>query len=335
MRIGRDPLLTQGSTGNTSLKLGGTLWIKASGKWLADAQQDDIFLPVDLVAVRQCIQRNMEPTEYESVSTARLPASIETAMHAVLPHAVVIHVHSVNTIAWAIREDAPARLEELLHGMQWQWIPYVPSGLMLAREIEKVLFHAPDTNVLVLANHGLVVCGKDCGDAEDRLDALERRLAITPRRPPEPDWDLLARVADGSPWIMPADSALHALGADSISRTILSGGLLYPCQAIFSNSSTPELFRAVRSPEPANGCKNRFAGRPFLIVEAAGTLVSEAMTRAEHAMLSGLVEVVQRAAATAPIRYLTEVEIVRGLKAGAGRYRDLANTNHDASSRHI
>jgi len=41
----------------------------------------------------------------------------------VLPHAVVIHVHSVNTIAWAIREDAPARLEELLHGMQWQWIP--------------------------------------------------------------------------------------------------------------------------------------------------------------------------------------------------------------------
>jgi hypothetical protein len=308
------------------------LWIKASGKWLADAQQDDIFLPVDLEVVRQCIQRNIEPTEYASAASSGLPASIETAMHAVLPHAVVTHVHSVNAIAWAIREDAPARLKELLDGIQWQWIPYVPSGLLLAREVEKVLSHSPATTVLVLANHGLVVCGKDCDDAEDLLHALEGRLAITPRRPPEPDWDLLARVADGSPWIMPADSALHALGADSISRRILSGGLLYPCQAIFSNSITPELFRAVRSQEL---CKNRFDGRPFLIVEAAGTLVTEAMTRAEHAMLSGLVEVVQRADATAPIRYLTEVEILRGLKAGAGRYRDLANTNHDAASRYF
>ena len=335
MRIGRDPLLTQGSSGNTSLKLGGTLWIKASGKWLADATQEDIFLPVDLAAVRRCIQRNVEPTEYASAAAPRLRASIETPMHALLPHAVVIHVHSVNTIAWAIREDAPARLQEVLHGIEWQWIPCVPSGPMLAREVEKVLFHAPATNVLVLANHGLVVCGRDCDDAEDLLQALERRLAITPRRPPEPDWDLLARVADGSPWILPGDPALHALGADSVSRRILSGGLLYPCQAVFSNSSTPELFRAVPCHGPANRCKNRFAGRPFLIVEAAGTLVKEAMPRAEHAMLCGLVEVVQRAGANAPIRYLTEVEILRGLQADAGRYRDLANTSNDARSRYF
>ena len=30
-RIGSDPLLTQASTGNSSIKLEGTLWIKASG----------------------------------------------------------------------------------------------------------------------------------------------------------------------------------------------------------------------------------------------------------------------------------------------------------------
>jgi rhamnose utilization protein RhaD (predicted bifunctional aldolase and dehydrogenase) len=36
-RIGSDPLLTQASTGNSSIKLEGVLWIKASGKWMADA----------------------------------------------------------------------------------------------------------------------------------------------------------------------------------------------------------------------------------------------------------------------------------------------------------
>jgi rhamnose utilization protein RhaD (predicted bifunctional aldolase and dehydrogenase) len=31
-RVGSDPLLTQASTGNSSLKIGSVLWIKASGK---------------------------------------------------------------------------------------------------------------------------------------------------------------------------------------------------------------------------------------------------------------------------------------------------------------
>jgi rhamnose utilization protein RhaD (predicted bifunctional aldolase and dehydrogenase) len=35
--IGRDPLLVQGAGGNVSWKEGNTLWIKASGTWLADA----------------------------------------------------------------------------------------------------------------------------------------------------------------------------------------------------------------------------------------------------------------------------------------------------------
>ena len=37
-RIGRDPLLVQASSGNTSIKADRILWVKASGKWLADAE---------------------------------------------------------------------------------------------------------------------------------------------------------------------------------------------------------------------------------------------------------------------------------------------------------
>src|ERR1700684_85541 len=103
-RIGSDPLLTQASTGNSSMKLDGVLWIKASGKWMADATRKDILIPLDLTEVRECGKQQGDPAgRYAS-------ASIETAMHAVLPHRVVLHVHSVNTIAWAVRRDARVQL---------------------------------------------------------------------------------------------------------------------------------------------------------------------------------------------------------------------------------
>ena len=100
-RIGKDPLLTQASTGNSSLKMEDVLWIKASGKWMANAMRDDILIPLSLKDVTECLRRGLDPAE-------RFPStSLETAMHAVLLHRVVLHVHSVSTIAWAVRKDAP------------------------------------------------------------------------------------------------------------------------------------------------------------------------------------------------------------------------------------
>jgi rhamnose utilization protein RhaD (predicted bifunctional aldolase and dehydrogenase) len=55
-RVGSDPLLTQASTGNCSMKLDDVLWIKASGKWMADALCDDVLIPLDLTGVvRECL----------------------------------------------------------------------------------------------------------------------------------------------------------------------------------------------------------------------------------------------------------------------------------------
>jgi rhamnose utilization protein RhaD (predicted bifunctional aldolase and dehydrogenase) len=108
----------------------------------------------------------------------------------------------------------------------------VPSGLPLAREIEKVLSVSPDTDVLVLGNHGLVVSGDDCGAVEDLLSQVQQRLDICPRRADPTDYAVLAEIADGSSWGLPDDDEVHALGMDVISRAVLSGGLLYPCQSI-------------------------------------------------------------------------------------------------------
>ena len=39
-KIGQDELLVQGAGGNISWKNGNELWVKASGKWLADAKRE-------------------------------------------------------------------------------------------------------------------------------------------------------------------------------------------------------------------------------------------------------------------------------------------------------
>src|ERR1700680_400120 len=85
-RVGNDPLLTQAGTGNSSAKLDGVLWIKASGRWMADAMRDDILIPLDWAeVVTECLQPGVDPA-------GRYPnASLETAMHAALPHRVVLH----------------------------------------------------------------------------------------------------------------------------------------------------------------------------------------------------------------------------------------------------
>jgi rhamnose utilization protein RhaD (predicted bifunctional aldolase and dehydrogenase) len=57
---------------------------------------------------------------------------LKQQMHAMLRHRVVIHVHSINAIAWAIRVDGPDQLKERLAGLHRQWIPYAASGIPLA-----------------------------------------------------------------------------------------------------------------------------------------------------------------------------------------------------------
>jgi rhamnose utilization protein RhaD (predicted bifunctional aldolase and dehydrogenase) len=60
--VGRNALLVQAATGNTSLKLDGVLWIKASGKWLAHATKEEIFLPVSLTETLRLIEQGIDPS---------------------------------------------------------------------------------------------------------------------------------------------------------------------------------------------------------------------------------------------------------------------------------
>src|SRR5690348_9287823 len=105
--LGRNPLRTQAAGGNTSLKRGGVMWIKASGTWLAEAEVRDIMVPVALEPLRQALDRRDPRAEKATdfvpahLNARGLRPSVETSVHAVIPQPVVVHIHCVATIALA------------------------------------------------------------------------------------------------------------------------------------------------------------------------------------------------------------------------------------------
>ena len=231
-----------------------------------------------------------------------------------------------------MRQDAPIHLKARLHGLRWQWVPYVPSGLALAQEIERAL-SAFGTDVFILGNHGLVLGGDDCRAVEDLLFDVQRRLTIHPRHAPQADYAALADLAGRLSWNVPNEDEVHALGTDAISRSVLAAGLLYPCQAIFTNSSTPaNLFRAIPYIGRSDQLENHYCARPFLIIEGRGVILNRT-TPAQRAMINGLAQVVQRINASATIRYLAESEVPNQSSGMARRYRELSNLSHGRSAR--
>jgi rhamnose utilization protein RhaD (predicted bifunctional aldolase and dehydrogenase) len=317
-RLGRNPYLVQAATGNTSLKRDGILWIKASGRWLADAIRDDIFFPLSLEDTLRRIEAGVDPAGHSGGPGRPLRASVETAMHAVLPFRVVLHVHSVNVIAWAVRQDGQAELARRLDGIAWQWIPYTPSGLPLARAVSTAMAGNPDTRVLVLANHGIVIGGDDCGEAEALLFEVERRIEIAARGIPEPAWHVLGRIAGENTWRLPEARSIHALGTDPTVHRIVRGGILYPCQRIFLTPSAWSFSRDVDRNEIL--CTNE----PFVIIEEAGTLVRRGLGANELAILVGLAEILLRIPESAPVQYLSREEIQDLRSANVYNYPELA-----------
>ena len=202
--IGLNPHMTQAAGGNTSLKAGDTLWIKASGTWLKDALSDDIMVPVAMApllkavdsATRRPTSRRPSPSTTQSRG---LRPSIETTVHALMPQRVVLHVHCVDTISLAVQADGEAEVARRLRGIEWAYVPYFRPGLPLARGIAEKM--RPGVDVLILGNHGLVVAAETVAEADRLLHRVRSLLARPARgtpRPIPPPWRCLpATVSTG------------------------------------------------------------------------------------------------------------------------------------------
>jgi rhamnose utilization protein RhaD (predicted bifunctional aldolase and dehydrogenase) len=333
-RIGADPLLVQGAGGNTSIKVGDVLWIKASGTWLKNAARDDIMVPVALGALVAAVaEESPEADTPQRFTIAEgnlggLRPSIETTVHALMPQRIVIHVHCVETIALAVRTDAEALVAERLQGLNWAYVPYSKPGLALARAIAARL--RPQTDVLLLGNHGIVVAADTVAEAEALLRRVSGLLSQPARSAPAADLDALRRLAGGSGYRLPEIAETHATATDPVSCRIAAAGSMYPDHVIFLGESV-----AVAGPAEnaaAVVAREKASGRdPMLVLfPGKGALIKSDANAGAEAMARCLADVTARLPADAAIRYLTTEEVAELLDWDAEKYRQALNRQGEA-----
>lgn len=325
-RIGADPALVQGAGGNTSIKEGGILWIKASGLWLRDALSRDLMVPVLLEPLLDALHRDGPSAEraQDHVVAERNPGglrpSIETTVHALMEQKVVVHVHCVETIANAVQVNAEASLAARLAGLSHAFVPYARPGLPLARAIAQKL--REDTSVLVLGNHGLAVAGQTVAQAEALLADVSRRLALAPRPFIAPDVAALERLAVGSSYRLPDDAAIHGVATDLVSCRHVAGGSLYPDHVIFLGRGSliaPPGDTALDVERKVSGASGPLS--PMILFPGKGVLVSKEMSQGALAMARCLSDVASRIPAAARLRYFTDEENAELLGWDAEKYR--------------
>ncbi|WP_394538445.1 class II aldolase/adducin family protein [Lysobacter enzymogenes] len=320
-RIGADPSLVQGGGGNTSLKRDDALWVKASGTWLAHAHERDIFVSLPLAQVRDALRHDDGEARVNLLSQGlALRPSIETSLHALLPHALVVHVHSVATIAWAVRRDAQTQLAQRLNGLNWAWVPYRRPGHRLTQAVAGILdTQAPD--VLVLGNHGLVVGAADRAGAEALLAEVERRLRLPQRDAPSSQPQRLAQVNDLH-WAPAPLELAHALATDAQALRVAAGGVLYPDHAVFLGPRAAVVNEGERlSAALARTAAECGAAPCFALVPGAGVLTAPDLSAGAQAMLHCLALVALRLDGEAALAELGEGDVAELIDWEAEKYR--------------
>lgn len=312
-RIGADAALVQGPGGNTSLKRDGVMWIKASGAWLSEARQRPIMVPVELAPLCAALAAGDPACESAAgfvvgaLNPQGLRPSIEATMHAALPRRVVLHVHCVETIAWAVRTDAQSALAPLLDGLDWVLVPYVRPGLPLTQLMRSSV--RADTAVVVLANHGLVVCGESVADAAATLRQVVARVRRAVRPAPPPDLAVLAESAADHGYRLPRLTSIHAVATDRESLAIARRGSLYPDHIVFLGRGVFALAAGETLADGLARAAREGRGEPaLLLVPGKGALIRAAAPPAAEAIAGCLGDVLQRLCADEPIRVLAAEE---------------------------
>jgi rhamnose utilization protein RhaD (predicted bifunctional aldolase and dehydrogenase) len=325
-RIGADPLLIQGAGGNTSVKDGPVMWIKASGTLLAEALSRDVFVACDLPAMRAALASDTARADRAgdfALVKGGLRPSIETSLHAVFDQRVVVHVHCVNTLALCIRPDAEAALAPRLRGFNWAIVPYAKPGAYLAQAVRAAL--RPGIDVVVLRNHGLIVAANTVAKAGallSRVTAALTALPVTAR----PDLAALGQRAGDGFEALPEGHPLHVVACVPRLAQAALAGSLYPDHVIFCGVGAHALAPGERPGQAV--ARITAPGLPapaFLLCPGQGALIREGASAGAQALTRCLGDVLVRLAPRAAVAVLDDAQNAELLDWDAEKYRQALN----------
>jgi len=193
--LGSDPLLVLHGGGNTSVKtqmtdlLGEThevLCVKGSGWDMSTVE------PAGLPAVKLAPLRKLRALDrladedmvnFQRVNLLDASApnpSVETLLHAFLPHTFVDHTHAAAVLSLVDQADSETLVSDV-YGGEMAFVPYVIPGFQLAKLAADVFDAKRDVEGLILDKHGVFTFGADAREAYQRMIACvsraEARLA--------------------------------------------------------------------------------------------------------------------------------------------------------------
>ena len=205
--IGSDPSLVLHGGGNSSVKAPvvditgrevDAIHVKGSGWDMATIEASGLA-PLDLRRLRELIEldRLSDPDMMRELAAAKLDPgapnpSVESLLHAYLPHRAVQHSHADVIVQLTALADGEGTVRDVF-GDDVVVVPYVMPGFDLARVVREVWPEQshPGTTGMVLLNHGLFTFGDDSMTAYRRhVDLINRAEAWLDQRAP------LSSVAD-------------------------------------------------------------------------------------------------------------------------------------------
>ena len=181
--IGSDPDLVMHGGGNTSVKtqrkdlfgvMQKVLHVKGSG-WDLDTLEAPGLPGVRLAPLLEMRQldalsdEDMVNLQRSNLLDSSAPnPSVETLLHAFLPHTFVDHTHATAFLALANLPNAEAAIREIF-GDRLAVVPYIMPGFALAKKAAEVFDANPDCEGLILLKHGHFTFGDTARESYDKV----------------------------------------------------------------------------------------------------------------------------------------------------------------------
>ena len=181
--LGGDPALVLHGGGNTSIKLrmpdlvgeeADVLCIKGSG-WDMGTIEPPGLPAVRLKALHQLLARDaVSDEDMVRIQRANLldpmapNPSVETLLHAFLPHKFVDHTHANAIVSLVDQENSEALCDEV-YGKRMGFVPYVMPGFQLAKTAAAVFTGDPKVEGFILDKHGIFTFGESAREAYERM----------------------------------------------------------------------------------------------------------------------------------------------------------------------
>ena len=187
--LGGEPKLVLHGGGNTSVKttmpdmLGqdtGVLCVKGSGWDLGDIEPPGLPA-VRLEPIRQLAELStlsdggMINAQRINLLDASAPnPSVETLLHAFLPHKFVDHTHANAVLALTDQKGGDDICREVF-GDRMGYVPYIMPGFALAKKAKEVFEQDTDVEGLILLKHGIFSFGETAQESYERMIEMVSR----------------------------------------------------------------------------------------------------------------------------------------------------------------